>query len=122
MAVNTVTVQDVAAVALTGLTPTLQAAAAGGDAFLNDGKTMFRVKNGSGAPITVTFTSQQQCNQGSTHSPANSVAAGGDELFGPFSQSRFNDASGLVQVTYSGVTTLTVAALRVVPATSAGVP
>lgn len=91
----------------------LVAAAGGGDQFTNNGKTYFKVTNGSGAPITVTIVAQQTCDQGSVHSIANAVAAGATEIMGPFS-SRYTDANGFCQVTYSGVTTLTVGAFALV--------
>lgn len=88
--------------------PTPVAAAGGGDQFTNNGKTLLKVVNGSGGSITVTIAAQRSCDQGSTHNIANAVAAGATELMGPFDPARYSDASGFVQVTYSGVTSLTV--------------
>ncbi len=99
-------------VLLTGLEETTQAAAAGGDYFVNDGKTVLHVINGSAGDITVTVDSPKECNQGFTHDAAVVVTAGEERFIGPFDRKRFNDANGRVQVTYSGVTSLTVAALR----------
>src|SRR4051794_5552022 len=96
----TLAVQDVTNA---GTVPTYGAAAGGGDQFQNDGKTMFHVKNGSGGSITVTFASQKSCDQGSTHNTAVAVAAGAEKMVGPFDPSRYNDANGYCQVTYSGV-------------------
>lgn len=107
----TLTVQSV--IGLSGVTPTYAAAASGGDKFPNDGKTLFHAKNGSGSPITVTVASLVTCNQGQTHNNAVVVGANSEEMIGPFDQSRFSDGTGLVSVTYSGVTSLTVAALKV---------
>src|SRR5436189_260575 len=81
--------------------------AAGGDQFSNDGKTYLKITNGGGAPITVTVVAQRPCDQGTIHSIANSVTNATTEVMGPFSD-RYNDALGFVQVTYSGVTTVTV--------------
>lgn len=108
----------------TGLTETLASAAGGGDSFLNpsDGRTYFKATNGSGASITVTFTRQRTSQlvpgEGNVTlaNLAVAVPAGASRLIGPFGDS-FNDASGLVQVTYSAVTSLTVGAIRV-PAVS----
>src|SRR5687768_17600312 len=88
----------------------LAAAAAGGDQFANNGKTFLEVANGSGGAITVTIAAQRACDFGSTHNIANSVAAGATEIMGPFDPSRYSDASGFCQITYSGVTSLTVGA------------
>jgi hypothetical protein len=91
--------------------PTFVAAAGGGDQFANNGKTLFEVKNASGSPITVTFVRQKTCDQGTLHTTTVSVpATTGDRICGPFDASLFNDANGFVQVTYSAVTSLTVAA------------
>lgn len=99
-----------------GANITLAAAAGGGDSFANDGRTLFQVTNGSGGAITVTFDSPRTCDFGlaanAAHDLAISVPAGESRYIGPFVQGRFNDAStGRVQVTYSDVTTLTVAAI-----------
>jgi hypothetical protein len=104
--VATLTVQDITTA---GQVPaSLVAAAGGGDQFPNDGRTMFEVANGSGGSITVTFASQKPCDQGSTHNTAVAVAAGATKRIGPFDPTRYNDGNGMVQVTYSGVTSLTV--------------
>lgn len=98
---------------LAGLAPAFVAAGAGGDSFANDGKTYLHVKNGGAGSITATINSQKLCDQGFDHDAAVGVAAAGERLIGPFPQGRFNDAGGLVQITYSGVTSVTVAAVSV---------
>ncbi len=95
---------------LTGVALT-HAAAANGDFFNNNGKTFLSVKNGDGSAHVVTITSQVPCNQGVTHNPAVSVAAGAEELIGPFPTDRFNDVNGQVQVAYAALTSMTVAVL-----------
>lgn len=97
---------------------TYSSAAAGGDKFANAGSARFHVKNGGGSSITVTFlagaANANECNfgvSGSSHAKVETVPAGSDRLFGPFQRERFNDTDGYVNVTYSGVTTVTVAAL-----------
>lgn len=104
--------------ALGSFDPTgLVAASAGGDQFNNlvatTERTFLRVVNGGGSPITVTIASQVLCNQGYTHDLAVSVAASGEEWIGPLSRDRFNDGNGNVQITYSGVTSVTVQAVRI---------
>lgn len=94
--------------------PTFVAAAGGGDDFANDGSlTFFIVKNGGGAGITVTF------NDTGSAAPAGaksfdadvdvSVGASQDAYIGPFPVSRFGSSVG---VTYSGVTSVTVAPFK----------
>jgi len=87
-------------------------AAGGGDSFDNDGRTVFIVKNASGGSITVTFNSLVQSNYGTDVDPVLTVAAGATLIAGPFDPVRYNDANGRVGVTYSGVTSLTVQAVR----------
>lgn len=99
----------------TGANPSFAAAAAGGDAIANNlegEKTFLHVKNGHSASQTVTVNSQKTCDMGFDHDLAVAVPAGGERLIGPLPDDRFNDSNGKVQITYSGVTALTVAALK----------
>lgn len=99
---------------LSGVAISMAAAAGGGDSFANDGSTYFRVANGSGGAVTVTFDAPNACNFGITdnaHDKAVSVGAGVTLEIGPFDKARFNDANNRVQVAYSGVTSVTVAAV-----------
>lgn len=99
-------------IATTGLNPTYSAAAGGGDAFLNDGATYLHVKNGGGSSINVTVNSVSACDQGFDHDLVVAVPNAGERIIGPFPTGRWNDTSGNVNVTYSGVTTVTVAAVK----------
>ena len=104
-----------------GTIATLPAADVAGDAFLNDTsrRTMFMVKNDDAVSTTVTITAQNTATTidgFGTVTKANgggAVAAGDITYFGPFPAGAFNDANGLVQVTYSSVTSLTVQAIKV---------
>lgn len=104
---------------LAGVADNLVAAAGGGDSFANNGLTVFVVNNASGAGITVTFDDPNSPNPGSASAfnpdVAVVVGAGARRTIGPFPAFRFNDVNGRVNVTYSGVTTLTVMALRLLP-------
>ena len=96
-----------------GVSPTFRAATASGDTFPNDGRTMLHIKNGGTAAVTVTFDSVEKCNFGFDHDLTVSIPASGERIVGPFDPARFNNkVNGLVSVTYSGVTTVTVSALR----------
>jgi hypothetical protein len=105
---------------LAGLLLGAVAANVGGDTFANTGKEFFYIKNGGGGAITVTFDSPGTCVFGlaanSAHDNAVSVGAGEEKIIGPFPTVRFNDASGLVSASYSGVGTVTVAVLSPVAA------
>lgn len=107
----------VAACTVAGLDPTFVAAAGGGDQFANDGFTVLEVKNGSGGAITVTIVSQAGVSDAAgTQIKSAAVSVGattGHKRIGPFKPAQWNDANGMVQVTYSGVTSLTVVPVRV---------
>ena len=96
-----------------GVSGALTAAAGGGDSFANDGRTYFDVNNGGGSPITVTFVTQQTVDGLAVADLAVAVSNGVRSKIGPFPPGIYNDANGRVQVTYSGVTTVTVNPFRV---------
>jgi len=102
----TLTVQQAV---IAGLTPSYGAAAGGGDQFANSGKAMIHVKNGGGGSINVTVDSQVACSQGSDHDAVVAVGAGVESMIGPFPKARWNDSSDNVQITYSGVSSVTIA-------------
>ena len=104
-----------------GLDATYVAASGGGDQVDNsDGRTVLHVKNGGGGSITVTVAEQlsgstiQDPSYGTlSKSDATLVITAGDEgFFGPFKKGAFNDTSQYIQITYSGVTSVTIAALK----------
>lgn len=97
----------------TGVAVVLQAAAAGGDTFPWTRGAYLEVNNASGAAITVTIDSRKLCDQGFDHNFAISVPAGQSRRIGPFDGDRFADSQGLVNVSYSAVTSLTVGAVEV---------
>ena len=105
----TLTVQDIV---LTGLNPSYVVSAVGGDEFANDGKTFIHVKNGHTSAWVVTVDSVAPCSQGYDHNAVVSIPASGERIIGPFDKHRFDDSAGKVQITYDGVTVLTIAAIR----------
>lgn len=101
-------------VTLAGLAPQFVAAAGGGDKLAPGDRTCLHVKNASGAPITVTVDSVRQSDYGQDSNVVVTVpATTGDRMVGPFPAQRFAGTDGKVAVTYSGVTSLTVAAVRI---------
>lgn len=70
-----------------------------------------KVINGGVGSINVTIAAQVACDQGSTHNIVNAVANGVTEIMGPFLE-RYRDTNGYVQITYSGVTSVTIYAFR----------
>lgn len=99
-----------------GLTPTTVAAAGGGDtiapASTQDDRTFLYVLNGGGSPITVTIADPGKTPAGNAGSaPAITVAAAA-AMYIPVPLGAINSSTSLASVTYSGVTSVTVAALR----------
>lgn len=92
-----------------GLAASFVAADVAGDTFGNDGQYYLHVKNGGGGAVTVTVASDENCNQGFDHDVVVSVPAAGERIIGLFELRRFG---AVASVTYSGVTSVTVAAIR----------
>lgn len=96
----------------------LVAAAGGGDAFAPTDKTFVRVNNAGGGAITVTFATPSTVDAGGGSTLA--VADGGgsvtnaqSRLFGPFPAALYADVTtGLCNVTYSGVTSVTIGVFK----------
>lgn len=118
-------VLTVNAINKTGITDVgaqLAAAAGGGDSFPNTGKEFLYVNNGGGGSITVTISSNGAgtvCNFGVTgtqHDKTLTVGAGKIGVIGGLDPKQFNDSNGRVQVTYSGVSSVTVGAFALPPA------
>lgn len=95
-----------------GTIVTLVAAAGGGDKFPAAPDRALRVKNADATATVVTIVAQKACNQGVLHDNVVSVAAGEERTIGGLNQDQYVDAQGLVNVTYSKVTSLTVAAVK----------
>lgn len=110
---------------LTPVTPAISgtvfapaAASAGGDAMVvGRGGNFLYVKNGSGGSINVTLAAQQTTRPADGAFPSMTLAnqvvavgAGVEKIIGPI-PAAFADGNGKCQITYSGVTSLTVAAI-----------
>lgn len=95
-----------------GLTPTYASCASGGDSFANDGRTFIHIKNGHSSPQTVTIASNVNCNMGHDHDVAVAVTNAEERMIGPFRTDQFNDGNARVTLTYSGVTSLTIAVIK----------
>lgn len=92
----------------------LVAAAGGGDAFAPGPDVFFRCNNGGGASITITFVTPLVVGGLGLADGGGSVTNAQSRLFGPFPAELYADATtGLVVVTYSGVTSVTVGAFRI---------
>lgn len=97
---------------------TFASAAGGGDSFANTGKVLLVINNESGGAITVTATAQNTSTTKTDYGAVTkadavqSVEATSVDIMGPFPQGAFNDSNGRVVITYSGVTSLSVAAIK----------
>jgi hypothetical protein len=97
-----------------GLNATYNAAAGGGDEFVNNGEIVLHVKNANGASARqVTVDAPTTCNRGSTHDSVVSVPLSSDRFIGPFPTAYYNDADGKCQITYDNAADVTVAVLKV---------
>ena len=92
-----------------------QAAAGGGDTYANTGKEHVHVRNGGGAPITVTMVRTVPCTQGVTHAGAAVIASdqftvtnASDKLLPAVDPAIYGPVVG---ITYSGVTSVTVSVI-----------
>lgn len=100
------------------LAQTLVAAAGGGDSFLNTGKEQIAIKNAGGGSINITIKASagpnnDKCSFGIAGTPGHDivVAIPNDSaiyLLGPYKPYPFADGSGLCQLTYSAVTSVTI--------------
>jgi hypothetical protein len=92
-----------------GVTPAYVAAAGGGDQFLPGRRTFFHIKNGGGAPITVTFATPGTVDGLAVADNAVSVTNAQERMIGPFDPATYAQADdSRVDVTYSAVTSVTV--------------
>lgn len=98
-----------------GVTPAYAAAAGGGDRFTPGRNTFLHVKNGGGSPITVTIVTPRTDSLGNPIADNTvSVTNGQERMIGPFPTDAYGAiADGLADITYSGVTTVTIGAFDV---------
>lgn len=109
------TVLAVTNITRAGVTDTLTAAITDGHRFSNDGKTFLEVANGYTDTVTVTVETPGTVDGLAIADLAVAIPAGSTKFIGPFQPSLFNQLTGyagFVYVTYSSVTTVTVAAWR----------
>jgi len=90
----------------------LVAAAAGGDEFVNDGKCLIVIDNGSGGSITLTVETQRTVDGEAVDDKDIVLPAGEQHLLGPWPKPIYNDVDEKVQLTYSAVTDLTVGIIQ----------
>jgi len=109
-----ITVQDITATGTTATIVTYQSAVATGDTFTNTGagSRVIIVKNGHTTTLTCTVAREDTCEHGVTHNVVQAIAAD-EEMQLPVGQTPFNDADGVVTITYNASTAMTVAVVSV---------
>lgn len=96
----------------TGLNPTYSAANGGGDTVKTGETTFLHVKNGHTSPQTVTIVTPNDYEGLAVSDLAIAVPNAGERMIGPIDDV-FRASNGFASITYSGVTALTVAAIRI---------
>lgn len=96
-----------------GILPTYTAAAGGGDAMIADATSFLHIKNGAGSSMTVTLVTPATVdNTLAVGDRAVTVAAGSEQMIAVPDSLYRDPTTGLASITYSAVTTVTVAAIR----------
>jgi hypothetical protein len=99
---------------IAGTDPGLAAASAGGDKVPPNDRGALFVRNGSAASINVTVAVPGNTRYGQANPDVVvAVPAGADRLIGPFPPDLADPIDGLVAITYSAVTTVTVGAVSI---------
>ena len=96
-----------------GIATSFVSAAAGGDEFVNNGRTQLYVLNSDPSSITVSFIAFRKCDQNVLHTYDFTAPDGGTRVLGPFETFVFNNSNDRVEVTYSSVTNISVAAVSI---------
>lgn len=85
-----------------------------GDKFLNNGNVLLLVRNLGGSAITLTVAPGGVPLAGLTYTAlAYTIDAGDYFIVGPFGVDEVNDGAGFVNITYSGVTSVTLVPIGV---------
>lgn len=99
-------------IARAGVAPTFAAAAVGGDRFTPGHYTYLEIKNAGGSPVTVTVAATAKVDNdiALANTTVSVPATTGDIKIGPFPPRDYlaTDGSGLADITYSGVTSVTI--------------
>ena len=104
----TLTVQEITSV---GLEASYDSASGGGDDFPNTGREFIHIKNDSGGDITLTVETTITVESLAVTDRTVVITAGEERFVGPFLPKYYNDGNS-VNLSYSGVTSLTLAILK----------
>lgn len=97
-----------------GLKPTYGSTASNGDKFENTGNEFVHIKNTDTSSHTVTVATSATVDGLAVADRAVAIPASEERMIGPFPTSVYNDSDGFVQLTYSSVTSMTIAVLTAV--------
>lgn len=107
-------VRDPETIQIDGTQPTYHAAEVGGDKITNPGdNVVLHVKNGSASSITATVVTPGTVAGQAIGDVGVAVAAGEEAFIGPLTVQHFANSDGQVDITWSAVTTVTFAAVKV---------
>lgn len=95
-----------------GILPTYAAAAAGGDAMVADATSFLHIKNGAGSSMTVTLVTPATVDTLAVADRTVTVGATSEQMIAVPDTLYKDPTTGLASITYSAVTTVTVAAIR----------
>lgn len=95
-----------------GSAPTFSAADAAGHIITNSGRMLLYVKNGGGGSINVTITTPGSIDGLALPDKVVAVGAGAEKIIGGLAPNVYNATDGTIAVAYSGVTSVTVAAIE----------
>lgn len=98
-----------------GLNPAYATCAGGGDKFKPGDRVFAHIKNGHSSSQTATFVTPGAVDGQAIADLAVAVPNAGERIIGPLTASLFRnpDDSGLAAITYSGVTSLTIAIIQI---------
>mgnify|MGYP006292739519 CR=1 FL=1 len=109
MARQTLAVQDIGR---SGLDPSYSAADSEGHEFQNNGRVFVHVKNGDGSNHDVTIQTPNTVDGLAISDRTVTVPAGEERMIGSFPPGHYNQSDGNVNVDYSAITGMTIAAFR----------
>lgn len=84
------------------------AADVAGDSWANSGNQMAAIINGGIGSVTVTLPYQIQFDGGTPTNKTLAIPAGHTAIVGPFSPAYYNDTNGRANITYSGVSSVSI--------------
>lgn len=88
------------------------------DEFPNTGFEFVEIKNGGGAPITVTLDIKPTLDGAAVVDPTVSISNGVTKIIGPFPPAFYNDSTTQrAKVSYSAVTSVTIKVFKIAPGT-----